>query len=242
MKICIDPGHNGASEPGAVGPTGLKEADCTLAISKIAAEKLRQAGVSVIMTRDADKDISLTQRCRMANEAGVDSFVSIHINSATNPSATGTETYSFAVGTAGEKLAQAIQAGLVEAIRLPDRGIKTANYQVLRDTTMPAVLTEVCFICNPAEESLLRQESFLEKAAAGIAGGILRYYDVATPAAPPHIESRAAEQAPPSGARAAWQAAIQSRCGFDEPGGVWKVVDTHPFADDVYRKWAESYK
>ena len=242
MKICIDPGHNGASEPGAVGPTGLKEADCTLAIAKIVAEKLRQAGVSVLMTRTADKNISLSERCRMANEAGVDSFVSIHINSATNPSAAGTETYSFATGTAGEKLAKSIQINLAEAIRLPDRGAKTANYQVLRDTTMPAVLTEVCFICNPAEENLLRQESFLQKAAEGIAGGILRYYDAAAPAVEPHVAARAAVQAPTPGARAAWQVAIQSRCGFDEPEGVWKVVDTHPFADDVYRKWAESYK
>ena len=242
MKICLDPGHNGASEPGAVGPTGLKEADCTLAIANMAAEKLRQAGVSVLMTRTADKNVSLSERCRMANEAGVDSFVSIHINSATNPSATGTETYSFTAGTAGEKLAKAIQVCLVEAVQLPDRGTKTANYQVLRDTTMPAVLTEVCFICNPAEEALLRQESFLQKAAEGIAGGILRYYEGAPPAVEPHIATRAAAPAPAPGARTAWQAAIQSRCGFDEPDGVWKVIDTHPFADDVYRKWADSYK
>ena len=227
MKICIDPGHNGVSEPGAVGPTGLKEADCTLAIAMIAADELRKAGVSVLLTRVGDKNISLTERCRVANEALVDGFVSIHINSAANNLATGTETYSYATGTEGEKLAKSVQTRLVEAINLPDRGAKTADFQVLRGTLAPAVLTEVCFICNPAEESLLRQECFLQKAAQGIVKGVLQYFAI---------------DAPIVYKLGTFQDIIQARCRFDDPAAVWKVIDNHPYAGDVYQKWADSYE
>ena len=227
MKICIDPGHNDASEPGAVGPTGLKEADCTLAIAKLVAANLEKAGVAVLLTRAAEQNLSLRERCRKANEAAADYFVSIHINSAANPAATGTETYCFARGTTGEQLAQAIQAGLVAALQLPDRGVKTANFQVLRETVMPAVLTEVCFICNPAEEALLRQVSFQEKAAAGIAGGVCQYLAQIAPA----LDQWSADQA-----------TIQAHCQFDDPAGVWQAIKHHPYTAAVYQKWAASYR
>ena len=190
MKICIDPGHGGY-DPGAVGPSGLKEKDITLAVSFLVAEKLKAAGQNVVLTRIGDivtwtPDGDLSKRCQVANNFNADVFVSIHCNSATNPAATGTETYHHAASTNGKRLAGAVQGELVAALGLPDRGVKTANFYVLAHTNMPAVLVELAFICNPKEEALLATPSIQEKMAQAIARGVGAVYgfDVAVQAQP----------------------------------------------------------
>ncbi len=190
MKICVDPGHGGY-DPGAVGPSGLKEKDITLAVSFLVAEKLKAAGQNVVLTRIGDivtwtPDGDLPKRCQVANNFNADVFVSIHCNSATNPAATGTETYHHAASTNGKRLAGAVQGELVAALGLPDRGVKTANFYVLAHTNMPAVLVELAFICNPKEEALLATPSIQEKMAQAIARGVGAVYgfDVAVQAQP----------------------------------------------------------
>lgn len=190
MKICVDPGHGGY-DPGAVGPSGLKEKDITLAVSFLVAEKLKAAGQNVVLTRIGDivtwtPDGDLSKRCQVANNFNADVFVSIHCNSATNPAATGTETYHHAASTNGKRLAGAVQGELVAALGLPDRGVKTANFYVLAHTNMPAVLVELAFICNPKEEALLATPSAQEKMAQAIARGVGAVYgfDVAVQAQP----------------------------------------------------------
>lgn len=171
MRIVIDPGHGG-SDPGAVGPNGLKEAHVNLAVALKVAEKLRKAGVEVKLTRTSDVFIDLQPRCDIANSFGADYFVSIHCNSAGTPEAKGTETYCYKFGGQGEVLAKAIQAELIATTGRANRGVKTANYYVLRRTKMPAVLTELAFISNPEEERLLGSPDYQEKCATAIARGI----------------------------------------------------------------------
>lgn len=171
MRIVIDPGHGG-SDPGAVGPNGLKEAHVNLAIALKVAEKLRKTGVEVKLTRSSDVFIDLQPRCDIANSFGADYFVSIHCNSAGTPEAKGTETYCYKFGGQGEILAKAIQTELIAATGRANRGVKTANYYVLRRTNMPAVLTELAFISNPEEERLLADPAYQEKCAAAIAKAI----------------------------------------------------------------------
>jgi len=171
MKVCIDPGHGG-KDPGAVGPNGLKEAHVNLAVALKVAEKLRKAGVEVKLTRTSDVFIDLQPRCDIANSFGADYFVSIHCNSAGTPEAKGTETYCYKFGGQGEVLAKAIQAELIATTGRANRGVKTANYYVLRRTKMPAVLTELAFISNPEEEHLLGSPDYQEKCATAIARGI----------------------------------------------------------------------
>ena len=171
MRIVIDPGHGG-SDPGAVGPNGLKEAHVNLAVALKVAEKLRKAGVEVKLTRTSDVFIDLQPRCDIANSFGADYFVSIHCNSAGTPEARGTETYCYKLGGKGEVLAKAIQAELVASTGRVNRGVKTANYYVLRRTNMPAGLTELAFISNPEEERLLGSPDYQEKCATAIARGI----------------------------------------------------------------------
>ncbi len=86
--IVVDPGHGGDDE-GAVGRSGLLEKDVALDIGRRLAAKLRESGFEVILTRDDDRFVSLTDRANIANEAGADLFISIHCNAAENKSARG---------------------------------------------------------------------------------------------------------------------------------------------------------
>jgi N-acetylmuramoyl-L-alanine amidase len=177
VRIVIDPGHGG-SDPGAVGPNGLKEARVNLAVALKVAEKLRKAGVEVKLTRTSDVFVDLQPRCDIANSFNADYFVSIHCNSAGTTEARGTETYCYKLGGKGEVLAKAIQAELIAATGRVNRGVKTANYYVLRRTNMPAVLTELAFISNPEEERLLGSPDYQEKCATAIARGVSKVIGV----------------------------------------------------------------
>ncbi len=93
QRVVIDAGHGG-KDPGAIGPTGLKEKDVVLKISKKVASRLKkELGCQVILTRKKDRFLPLTQRTAIANAKKADLFVSIHANAAPNRRASGVETY-----------------------------------------------------------------------------------------------------------------------------------------------------
>lgn len=178
IKIVIDPGHGG-SDPGAIGPTGKREKDANLAISLKLGEILKENGIEVVYTRDSDKinwpsntRENLQARVDIAKNENANYFISIHNNSATS-FAYGTESYYYGGDVEGKKLAQGIHGELVKATGLFDRKIKSANFYVLKNTDIPAVLVEVAFISNANEEKLLFSEDFQYKAAQAIASGIL---------------------------------------------------------------------
>ncbi len=177
MKIYIDPGHGG-NDPGAIGPTGLKEKDVNLDIATNVGKILSRHGINAILTRQGDNRVELVDRVKMANDNDADYFICIHANSAANPSATGTETFAFPNSVSGTKLAGAVQKALVKEINLADRGVKHNNFFVLKNTKMPAILVEVAFINNPKEEKLLKDQNFLYKASLGISKGILVFLGV----------------------------------------------------------------
>lgn len=182
MKICIDPGHGG-TDPGAVGPTGTREKDIALAVSKKVAEKLQNAGVATKLTRTTDIFVSLQQRCDISNSFNADYFVSIHCNSAANSAAKGMEVYTSRGQTKADPFAEAIANELQKAFPnltlrsdLTDKDKdKEAGYYVLVHTKAPAVLIELAFISNPEEEKMLRDASYQEKVATTIANAICKY-------------------------------------------------------------------
>jgi len=182
-KVCLDAGH-GQHDPGAIGPNGLKEKDVVLAVALKLGEKLKGSNIEIIYTRTDDnpgfpKDIqqNLAKRVAIANTSKADCFVSIHCNSATNKEANGTEIYVVKLGYNAEKLARAIQSEIIRVTELKDRGIKTANFYVIKYTQMPAVLAEIAFISNPYEEKLLASSDFQDKVAEAIARGICNYFE-----------------------------------------------------------------
>ncbi len=91
-KVVIDPGHGG-DDPGAIGAGRLLEKDVTLALARELAQRLRERGFEVVLTRDADRSLSLEERSAIAEGVTGDLFVSLHANSAPEASAHGIETY-----------------------------------------------------------------------------------------------------------------------------------------------------
>lgn len=180
-KICIDPGHGGV-DPGAVGPTGLKEKDVNLAVAKQVAELLKPI-CTVVMTRTSDIRLGNTQRADLqarvaiAEKEKADRFLSIHCNSFSDRNVRGIETFAYGPGGNGEKLARAIQAELIRTTGLIDRKVKFSgsSIYVLKYTSMSAVLTEIGFISNPTEEKLLRDPAFQAKVARAIAQGVANH-------------------------------------------------------------------
>lgn len=169
MKIFLDPGHGG-KDPGATG-NGLKEKDITLSITLKIGEILKRHNLQIVYSRTTDVFLSPSDRAKKANNANVDYFISIHTNAFTDPKAQGVETYSYPGSSIGSKLARSVQNEIIKAkIYTKNRGTKTANFAVLRETKMPAILIETAFITNKEDSQLLkyRQNDFAEAISKGI--------------------------------------------------------------------------
>lgn len=183
LIVALDPGHGG-KDPGAVAKSnGLKEKDVNLAVALKVRDLLRGAGIEVVMTREADVFLELSQRATTANNANADVFVSIHHNASVNNALEGTAVYSHPNSQEGARLAKIIQDELVKAfgwagVKGKDDGVKTADFKVLRETLMPAVLTESAFLSNADEAALLATNEFRQKEADGIFRGIAKYLGV----------------------------------------------------------------
>lgn len=181
MKICLDAGH-GISTAGKRSPDGsLLEyefnRDVTLRLKKI----LEEHGVEVILTAYDDVDVPLDSRCKYANANDADYFVSVHANAYGDGwnDANGWEIYVVAKGGKAEKLAECIRKYSIKDLGLKDRGVKVGNFQVLRDTDMPAVLIEHGFYTNKEECEKLKSDKFRQKCAECDAKGIFEYLGIA---------------------------------------------------------------
>lgn len=176
FRIVIDAGHGGRDQ-GASGRK-IQEKDLTLKIAKRTGKYIRRRtrGVDVILTRDRDEFVSLNERADFANFCQADLFISIHANSARGY-ADGTETFVWNKrhNPWSLKMAQLIQKEYTERGKRKNRGVKKANFAVLRNTTMPAVLTEVGFISNAQEENYLRSRRGRKKIAYCIYRAVKEY-------------------------------------------------------------------
>ncbi|MGG0187759.1 N-acetylmuramoyl-L-alanine amidase [Bacillus rhizoplanae] len=174
MKLVIDAGHGGY-DSGAVG-NGLVEKNLALQIAqRVHNILLAKYYVDIEMTRDSDVFVALSQRANIANLYHADFFVSFHINSG---GGTGYEDYIYNGLPSGSSTAGK-QAKMHEAVRsvltqygLRDRGAKTANYAVLRETAMDALLTETAFIDTAFDTNLLKNQQFIEDLCQAYTRGI----------------------------------------------------------------------
>jgi len=176
-RIVIDAGHGG-KDPGAVG-NGLQEKDLVLTISKLMQEYLKDnySGHEVKLTRSTDVFHTLSKRADIANDYDADVFISNHINAG---GGTGYESYVYTNASAASKALQNVLNDEALAIAKKyglgahgeDR--KRANYQVLRDTKMPAILTELCYI-DSKDSKLLKSDEFLKDMAYAYARGVAKF-------------------------------------------------------------------
>jgi len=179
VVVAVDAGHGG-SDPGAIGPAGVKEKDVVLAIAIALRQLLAQQHLDVVMIRDADVFVPLEDRAQIAFRGGATLFVSIHANASTDPNATGTQT--FYSNPASQPFAQTVLDESARAAGLAPRGTTQALFKVLVDTDrIPSILVETAFITNSREEQMLRDPQIQQALAQGILKGIQRY--VATPQA-----------------------------------------------------------
>jgi len=169
--VVLDPGHGG-KDPGAIGPAGTEEEDVNLATALAVAAKLRAAGVEVHMTRKDDTFVPLSERAAIGNRRRADLFVSLHADAARNRKASGYTLYVRRGATGASRGAAVSIEVAMRATGLPSRGVREANYVVLRESKEAAVLVETGFLSNPEEERLLTDPTFREKLATAIARGI----------------------------------------------------------------------
>jgi N-acetylmuramoyl-L-alanine amidase len=168
--VVIDAGHGGVAS-GTRSRWGGMEKNATLAVALRLQPKLRAAGFKTVMTRTRDVDVDLNERARISNRQDNAVFVSIHFNEAGARRISGTETYYKSRPSIG--LANQIQRAVCSLPRNGSRGVKTANFRVLRLNQYPAVLVECGFLSNPAEGARCCRPDRQEELAAAIARGII---------------------------------------------------------------------
>ena len=173
FTVVLDAGHGG-TDPGCVQGE-IFEKDIALTITMLVKEKLEQNGFAVILTRDADEAVSLSERVALTNQSGADCFVSIHCNMCVeDTSIRGLECYYFR-SEEGKKLAEQIIEA-VDGASITNNGVIEGNYMVVRDTNIPAVLVETGYLSNPRECEALTTEEYQDVIAGAIVDGIERMW------------------------------------------------------------------
>lgn len=192
--ITIDMGHGG-SDPGALGSFS-REKNITLAVGRRLGQVLKSYGFKVRFVRNADIKIPLEKIGSIQRRHKSDLFVSVHVNSARDRSVSGIETFcltpAFAPSSNSNQnqrtvkpgnsfdennlaLAYNIQKQTLLRTGAVDRGVKRANFVILRELSAPGVLVEVGFISNRLEEKRLNNSIYIDALARGIAEGIINY-------------------------------------------------------------------
>lgn len=185
--ILVDPGHNYEGKDTGAENTqlGVREEEITWLIADKLREELEKMGYTVVMTREKMTDSiantstteSLQARVDLAHEVLADLYISVHCNMG---GGSGIETYCFSLGGYAARLAELVQDKVSEATGLYDRGVKTANFFVNKNTLMPAVLIETGFMDNEKDMEILTSRDGQRQIAAAIAEAV-REYDIMEP-------------------------------------------------------------
>ena len=198
--ICLDAGH-GSNTPGKRTPvfedgSFIKENEFNRAVVMLIKPILEKIGFKTILvaheTTDTDLEIRTSRAnnavknyrqqwlaSNIGNEVGI--YVSVHYNALTgtwDSKAKGVETFHLDSSVDGKRLAQCIHGEVLKGTKQVDRGVKTANFWVLRKTVMPACLVECGFMDNKREALLMKDEKFKKETAEDIVRGICKYYGI----------------------------------------------------------------
>ena len=195
--VFLDPGHGGR-DPGAVY-NGLREKDLNMSIYRKLRSELEKLGYTVLTSRDSDVYVDyVTERSEMVNKTDADVFISIHFNATGVPGAnrSGVETYIYEPDedikprinkvahddptrlSESKRLADNIHNSVVSVAGANDRGVRGANYAVLRETVKPAVLLELGYMDSP-EYKKISDDKYQNKLVEGIVTGLRNFYKTA---------------------------------------------------------------
>ncbi|CAM2752465.1 N-acetylmuramoyl-L-alanine amidase [Fructilactobacillus fructivorans] len=171
--IVLDPGHGG-NDSGALSTHGQKEKTYTLQLAQKVANKLRNQGAHVIMTRDSDKSVSLYKRPDFSTDNHANLFVSFHFDSSsTDNTASGFTNYYYHAGKS-KQLASDINSYMGN-VPLNNRGVQIGNYLVIRDVSIPSVLLEMGYINNDHDFNKIKNPTYQNLVANDVLKGINRY-------------------------------------------------------------------
>ena len=181
--IVVDAGHGGF-DPGVIGYSGAIEKDLNLQIAKLLAGFLREAGASVVMTRDIDtalagnKQDDLYKRVDLAGENKADIFISIHCNALDRGSRwRGAQSFYYPENQEGKKLAEIVQQEMIELLGNTTRtALPHETTYILQNLKLPAAIIEVGFLSNPEEEKLLCKEEYQWQVAWAVYSGVAKYF------------------------------------------------------------------
>jgi N-acetylmuramoyl-L-alanine amidase len=181
--IIVDAGHGGKDGGATSKRERYEEKELTLKTAFLVSDYLKQAGYQTILTRNHDIYIPLETRAEIANSVDADLFVSIHYNYSANQEAEGIEVFYYKEGKESpskriiqsKELALDVLKKMVLNSGAESRGVKPADFAVVRQTKMPAILVEAGFLSNPREREKLRDQKYLQVVAKGIAHGIDHY-------------------------------------------------------------------
>ncbi len=173
--IVIDPGH-GKHDLGA-SDSLVYEKHINLDVSRRLERALRSMGFRTVMTRSDDSFVPLDTRAAIANRYRNAVFVSIHFNSSYKNKVSGIETYYRS--SQSKLFADLVQRELIRNIGAVDRGVKTANFVVIKKTNHPSILVEGGFVSNEKERSAMTDPRYRQAVADSIARGIIAFHQMA---------------------------------------------------------------
>jgi N-acetylmuramoyl-L-alanine amidase len=182
-RIIIDVGHGG-KDAGAIGVNGIQEKDVLLNIANdiLKLNNELEKPLDIYMTRYSDTLISLSDRAKLAKALKADVFVSLHCNHSDNPNARGVEVYTSKAQRKYSKqsvfIGYQIEKLFCKAIGYMSRGVKFANFQVLRETVgfCPSILVELGFLSNRDEAQHLSEQKNVLVMALSILNGLTLNY------------------------------------------------------------------
>ena len=179
VLIYLDAGHGGRD--GGASANGIKEKDIVLTlVDKMQSLLKKYKDVDVAVSRADDVFVTLNERTQTANKMNADCLLSIHVNSSTKNTARGFESFRYSdAGSSTTAFHNVIHEEIMNAINehdIDNRGKKTANFHMLRETKMKAILTENLFISNSKDATLLKNDSFLDKLATGHVNGLEKFF------------------------------------------------------------------
>ncbi len=172
QTIVIDPGHGGV-DSGALATNGTYEKKYTLKMGLALQQQLKASHARVIMTRSSDTSVALAARPKLANKQGASLFISFHFDSSPEANtATGFTTYYY--HKASKTFAKTLSKSL-NTLTLDNRGTAYGNFQVIRDSTMPAVLLEMGYINDYTDYSYISSSAYQQQVARLVYKGLANY-------------------------------------------------------------------
>ena len=181
--IIVDAGHGGKDAGTSSKREAYEEKQLTLQTSLLIADYLKKLGYKTILTRNQDTFVPLETRSEIANSVKADLFVSVHYNYSSSKEAEGIEVFYYKEDKTppssrialSKELGQEVLKKIVKSTHAESRGVKQANFAVIRQTKMPAILIEAGFLSNAHEREKIKDATYRQSLANGIANGIDHY-------------------------------------------------------------------